>query len=273
MTAGPITRTELIALVERFESIFDGEVADWPAGAEPYRDDGAPQAFGIDIGGAGLPASPAFADALGERYVCALDDGTVAAWGAPKRLPRGFVSRELVFYPPAEQAGLSEDLVECRLCGRHWRSLGHHLVKSHDITANEYRDRFGFRRGTPLTGAATRARFSESARRTIDEGKLDAHYAGNADRAVEASKIGAAVKRQMRAQGIDLPHGTPAVAREAIEMIVIAVEEGASVARAVRASAIAYSTFHAGLARHPDLHARIEQLRLTRGKLRAGVRG
>lgn len=102
MSATPITRDELIELVGRIEAVFDDQWEPLPDG-EPVVE--SARAFGLDIGGASVPAQRAFADALGERYICALADGTCAAWGAPKPMPRGFISREVVFYSPAEQSG------------------------------------------------------------------------------------------------------------------------------------------------------------------------
>lgn len=151
-----------------------------------------------------------------------------------------------------------DGLVECRLCGRRWRSLGHHLRKGHGIDADEYRDRFGIRRGEPLTSPATRARMSDAIGRTIAAGKLDGHYAGNAARASDAGAAGDLAKRRLRAAGVEFPHGTPRTLRRHIRLIVEAVEAGAGVATAVKASPISYTTLHAGLKRHPDLKARVE---------------
>lgn len=150
-----------------------------------------------------------------------------------------------------------DDRVECRLCGRRFHSIGHHLHRAHDLSADEYRDRFGIRRGEPLTSPSTNARLAARLRDTIASGALDEHFAGNADRAADAGHAAAVTKAGLRSAGVVLPHGSPPTPRVVIEAIVIAIEGGAKVATAVKRSPITYSTFHAGLGRHPELKARV----------------
>lgn len=157
-----------------------------------------------------------------------------------------------------------DDLVECRLCGTRWRSLGHHLRHGHKMSADDYRDRFGIRRGEPLTSQATRARFQQAIRQTIAAGALAEHYAGNGARAGPASAIGHEVRHRLVAAGLVPPFGAPATPRAVIEGIVVAIEAGAKVATAVKQSPIVYSAFHAGLGRHPDLKIRVEAAKRRR---------
>lgn len=140
-------------------------------------------------------------------------------------------------------------------------SLGHHIVRAHDMTVDDYRDRFGLARGEPLTSPATRARFVAAISATISDGKLDAHYAGNAGRASEAATIGAREYYVRRAEGLAEKKGAPSLPRAAIEAVVQQIEAGAKVATAVKRGSISYSAYHAGLARHPDLAARHEAAR------------
>lgn len=48
------------------------------------------------------PANSAFAESLVGDYICTLEDGTIAAWGADFPV-RGRICRELLFIAPAEQ--------------------------------------------------------------------------------------------------------------------------------------------------------------------------
>lgn len=40
--------------------------------------------------------------------------------------------------------------VQCHLCGFYFKSLGHHLMRSHALSSMDYRDRFGLMRATSL---------------------------------------------------------------------------------------------------------------------------
>lgn len=51
----------------------------------------------------GTPASEAYAEAIGPDYICALEDGTIAAWGGDMLIGAGVVARQLVFVAPADQ--------------------------------------------------------------------------------------------------------------------------------------------------------------------------
>jgi len=140
------------------------------------------------------------------------------------------------------------------------------------MSANEYRDRFGIRRTKPLTSTATRARFSASIATTIEAGKLEEHLAGNTDRASRAGLAGLAAKRALRAQGVDLPHGTAPTPRAVIENIVIAIEAGDLVATAVKRAGLAYSAYHANLLRFPDLKSRHVAVQPRRWQRRKALR-
>ena len=109
-----------------------------------------------------------------------------------------------------------------------------------------------------------RARQSDRLRATIAAGKLDAHFAANAERARVAAAAAVVQQRAMREVGIDLPHGTPATGRMVLAAIVTEIEAGAKLATAVKRSPISYSAFHAGLARHPDLRQRVDAAKARR---------
>ena len=154
-----------------------------------------------------------------------------------------------------------DDRVVCLICGKWWQSLGHHVRHGHGISADEYRDRFGIRRSQSLASPAVRARFAASIAVTIAAGKLDGHFATNADRAVIAAAKGDAMKRRLKAQGINASPGAPHLCRDTIAAVVAAIEAGARVATAVKRLGISYSAYHAGLARFPDLKGRHDAAR------------
>jgi len=154
-----------------------------------------------------------------------------------------------------------DELVACLICGKWWRSLGHHVRHGHRISADEYRDRFGIRRSQSLASPVVRARFAASIAATIAAGKLDHHFAGNAARANAAAVKGAATIRQLRAQGINSSPGARHLLQETIAAVVAAIEAGAKVATAVKQAGISYSAYHAGLARFPDMKARHDAAR------------
>jgi hypothetical protein len=163
---------------------------------------------------------------------------------------------------PADQAqdDADEGLVECRLCGRRCRSLGHHLRRAHGLAADEYRDQHGIRRGQPLTSIASRDRFRAAIQRQIDAGSLDVHYATNADRGPAARAESARVIRELLAQGATFAPSRKPAPREVIEAVIIAIEGGTKRAAAVAAAPISEAAFYANLARHPDLKARLAQV-------------
>lgn len=169
---------------------------------------------------------------------------------------------------PHERAGqMSDDgMIACQLCGKRWRSLGHHLRKKHDMSADEYRDRFGIRRGEPLTSQAARDAFAASIRRTIDAGGLAEHYAGNADRASRAGRTGQAIRQALQDAGHAVAPGAPKLAKADVEAVIAAIEAGAKVATAVKRSPISYSGFHAALARHPELRERVAKAKSAKVK-------
>jgi hypothetical protein len=151
---------------------------------------------------------------------------------------------------------MDDDRVACLICGKWWQSLGHHVRHGHGISADEYRDRFGIRRSQSLANPAVRARFAASIAVTIAAGKLDSHFATNADRASDAAAKANAIKRSLRAQGVNVSPGAPCLSRDKIAAVVASVEGGTRVATAVKQAGISYSAYHAGLARFPDLKGR-----------------
>jgi len=151
--------------------------------------------------------------------------------------------------------GQASDRVECRICGRLFHSIGHHVRKAHDISANEYRDRFGILRSAPLTSDATRSKMSAAISRTIASGALDAHYATNAERASDAAAEGNRIKAELGRAG---QPGTDDVTRARILTSTIeAVESGATIATAVKRSPIAHTTFFQWLTDFPELRERL----------------
>lgn len=56
-----------------------------------------------DVSNVGTAANQAYAEAIGPDYICALEDGTIAAWGGDMVIGAGVVARKLVFVAPADQ--------------------------------------------------------------------------------------------------------------------------------------------------------------------------
>ena len=148
-------------------------------------------------------------------------------------------------------------LVECLLCGRRYRSLGHHLVRAHDMTVDQYRDQHGIRRTRPLTAPVSRQRWQEKIAAQIAAGALDAHYAGNAERAAAARPASQRALRQMRALGVPRRPSRPPRTRDELVAIVAAIEAGATRADALAVASISESRFYAAIRCHPDLKARM----------------
>ena len=148
-----------------------------------------------------------------------------------------------------------EDWPTCMVCSQRFQSVGRHVRRAHGMSPDEYRDRFGIRRGVSLSGAASRARVGERMRRTIASGSLAPHYAGNAARALTAGLAGVAARETLRAGGTQMQLGNPHP-RATIADVVSTIEAGAKVSTAVKRAGISYSACHARLNRHPDLKAR-----------------
>ena len=55
-----------------------------------------------------------------------------------------------------------EDKVQCHICGKWFRGLNNHVWKTHDLSADDYREEFGLNRGQGLICEGTRQRLSES---------------------------------------------------------------------------------------------------------------
>jgi predicted transcriptional regulator/predicted RNA-binding Zn-ribbon protein involved in translation (DUF1610 family) len=58
------------------------------------------------------------------------------------------------------KAYLSGEKIQCLLCGKVFKMLGAHLVKSHGMDADGYRDHFGIPSTFGLSGTLTHSRFS-----------------------------------------------------------------------------------------------------------------
>lgn len=54
-----------------------------------------------------------------------------------------------------------EDKVQCHICGRWFRGLNNHVLRSHGWTVDDYREEFGLNRGQSLICEGTRQRLSD----------------------------------------------------------------------------------------------------------------
>lgn len=96
-----MTNVSQAALTVLVDALYVDRAADEPTGA--------PAATLDQYAGTGTPASEAYAEALGIDYICALEDGTIAAWGGDIAR-NGYTDRELVFISPEMQlAAPAED--------------------------------------------------------------------------------------------------------------------------------------------------------------------
>lgn len=161
----------------------------------------------------------------------------------------------------------ADDRIECRLCGKRFGSLGQHVSRTHKITPDEYRDRFGMRRSEPLTSLATRAKFSDAITRTIAAGGLASHYAGNGSRAAAAGSKGAEQKSALRRVGVHFPNRVPDLTKEELAAVIHDISSGTIVAAALKRARISQSGYHKALTRHPDLKA-LHEAAKARGKRR-----
>lgn len=58
---------------------------------------------------------------------------------------------------------LSGDRIQCLICGKSYLSLSSHLVRAHDISPFDYKDRLGISKGTPLVTSFISEKMSTSA--------------------------------------------------------------------------------------------------------------
>ena len=79
------------------------------------------------------------------------------------------------------QPGILEtdgERLQCHICGRWYKGLGNHAFKTHDLTADDYRDKFGLRWTTALLAPESSARLSASIVRIMDLDRLAKIRAG-----------------------------------------------------------------------------------------------
>jgi len=67
---------------------------------------------------------------------------------------------------------IGRDHLVCLVCGRKQKALKRHLAKAHDLTPQQYRERFGLRPDYPMVAPNTSKRRSEIAR-SIGLGRRD----------------------------------------------------------------------------------------------------
>jgi len=49
--------------------------------------------------------------------------------------------------------------IQCHICGKWFRAIGPHAAQKHAMSADEYREEFGFNRSTGLVSTASRAKY------------------------------------------------------------------------------------------------------------------
>lgn len=74
-------------------------------------------------------------------------------------------------------AYLGQPRIQCLLCGRRFKSLGGHLAQKHDMSPDDYRERFGIPWTRRLTCAETHERQSDVSRaRYKSNPKIKQHF-------------------------------------------------------------------------------------------------
>jgi hypothetical protein len=66
---------------------------------------------------------------------------------------------------------LNSDEIECLICGRFFEFLGAH-IRDHNVSSEEYREKFGLPLGAPLAGKSYRQKHKEIMLKTHQEGKI-----------------------------------------------------------------------------------------------------
>ena len=163
-------------------------------------------------------------------------------------------------------AYLAGETVTCLLCGRAFRSVGHHIVRAHAVSVEDYQDRFGIPRTRSLAGEETRAAFAASVTRSHEAGKLLAHVRQLAAQAGAHGEGSKRTKRLIAEQGVRRLGKEPSITHATVASIIATIESGVTAAGAVKRAGIAWSSFHAALRRHPDLKARYEALPIRKGR-------
>jgi len=159
---------------------------------------------------------------------------------------------------------LDGDLI-CGECGRPCKQLATHLRYSHNMSAEQYREKYGLGRTTKLVSESVRQKNSEAANRRIDEivRKFDATR--RPDLATEASRgkpwtPETRAKRQAQAKARRTPDLTPSQ----VEMLGTGLDlqawadaarkllaDGVSIAAIARAADIMPSTVRQRINRYP----------------------
>lgn len=77
-------------------------------------------------------------------------------WAVSKRNPRGLLENGAFVTKQALEVYLSGDYITCLECGKDCRSLGHHLSKTHAMSAVDYKKKYNIPKGRSLCGETTR---------------------------------------------------------------------------------------------------------------------
>lgn len=73
-------------------------------------------------------------------------------------------------------AYVAGEKIQCLECGRWFRALATHLPRTHGMTHDDYRDKWGIPRRYPLAGTSTRETLSTQMREQIDSGRITYHH-------------------------------------------------------------------------------------------------
>ncbi len=82
---------------------------------------------------------------------------------------------------------LAGEKIQCLECGKWFLSLGTHMSRIHGMTANDYRDKFGLPRSTPLAGQSTRQTLSNQMVAMRQDGLITNAHLSDAARKIDYS--------------------------------------------------------------------------------------
>lgn len=154
-----------------------------------------------------------------------------------------------------------KDLRTCLICGKHFRSVGHHVRAAHGISARDYRDMHGIPRIRKLTTPEVSEMFRAQAR---ERGLGTDHDALRA-MAREANARSGEVIADLVAAGRRWS-GHNAIPRDQLEALIARSEAGERPYQVARDIGLSWSGLHGALKRHPRLLARYKALDVARGR-------
>lgn len=172
--------------------------------------------------------------------------------------------RLVPFESPEEiERYLSQEEIDCLICGRRLRALSAHLARIHRVSTDDYKLRFGL----PYTRGLTCAETSEKLTRHGESLYIGTSGPARRERirTLGSSRKGkptpertSALKRATALNNIK-GQSKPPIKAETVEKVVAAVESGLTLRAAItELSVMAETAFRDAIARYPDLRLRYD---------------